>query len=368
MSQIKKIGVLESLRGICALVVAVYHFNVGSHFNNSFTNHGYLCVDFFFVLSGFVIALNYQCRMTSVASLFQFQKKRLIRLYPLHIITLFFFVAIEMSKWVAERLWGVVVNNPTFSMNNGLAFLKNLFLFQNVFDSHLTWNYPSWSISAEFYTYFLFGGIALLCKKRHVALLLTAFGVICLSGWWLYINGGIPTMIVRCLYSFFFGVIGFNGYDIIIRKKITLNTYWVLFFLFLSSLFIAFGNFYPMIFGAVIFVTTVVACSLLEKKTWLYSLLNNRFLIYLGTISYGVYMIHVCVWWCAWQIAKFGGMYTFYVDKNGASKAIFFSAAMADCMTLGGLIITVGLAHFSYQYIEKNASDRISGLWRYIRS
>ena len=88
----EKILYLESLRGIAAVMVAVSHFRIDSFiYQNQFIGNSYLWVDFFFVLSGFVIALNYQYKIKNFQSLFAFQAKRFIRLYPLHLILLFMF-------------------------------------------------------------------------------------------------------------------------------------------------------------------------------------------------------------------------------------------------------------------------------------
>ena len=66
---------LESLRGIAAISVALYHFNTGSHFNNAFVSNAWLMVDFFFVLSGFVIALNYIDNIKSAKNYLRFKRR-----------------------------------------------------------------------------------------------------------------------------------------------------------------------------------------------------------------------------------------------------------------------------------------------------
>ena len=76
--------VLDGLRGIAALVVVIFHFMeiAISDYNNNFIAHGYLAVDFFFCLSGFVIAYAYDSRI-KILGLKSFIKLRLMRLYPL---------------------------------------------------------------------------------------------------------------------------------------------------------------------------------------------------------------------------------------------------------------------------------------------
>ena len=68
---------LESLRGLAAFGVVLYHFQTSSPLsNNLFVRNSLHMVDFFFVLSGYVIALNYQHRLSSLAEIVTFQRRR----------------------------------------------------------------------------------------------------------------------------------------------------------------------------------------------------------------------------------------------------------------------------------------------------
>ena len=78
--QKNKIFYLESLRGLAAISVAIFHFDNGSFLNNSFTKNGWLMVDFFFILSGTVISLNYQEKIQTFSDILKFQFKRFLRL------------------------------------------------------------------------------------------------------------------------------------------------------------------------------------------------------------------------------------------------------------------------------------------------
>ena len=78
--------ILDGLRGVAALMVVVFHLSEAFSYDPVFKhlNHGYLCVDFFFVLSGFVIGYAYEERMRSgVMNRWDFLKTRLIRLQPM---------------------------------------------------------------------------------------------------------------------------------------------------------------------------------------------------------------------------------------------------------------------------------------------
>ena len=79
--------ILDGLRGLAAIVVVIFHFMeiIITDFSKNFIAHGYLAVDFFFCLSGFVIAYAYDTRIAGMG-LKTFIKLRLIRLQPLVII------------------------------------------------------------------------------------------------------------------------------------------------------------------------------------------------------------------------------------------------------------------------------------------
>lgn len=82
---------LDGLRGVAALLVVFYHIFEGFSFAGGGTlitviNHGYLAVDFFFILSGFVIGYAYDDRWKKNMTLKGFFKRRLIRLHPMIIM------------------------------------------------------------------------------------------------------------------------------------------------------------------------------------------------------------------------------------------------------------------------------------------
>ena len=83
--------ILDGLRGVAALMVVIFHINepmAPSAAEFPFVNHGYLAVDFFFVLSGFVIGYAYDDRWNKM-SVGDFFKRRLIRLHPMVIMGTF---------------------------------------------------------------------------------------------------------------------------------------------------------------------------------------------------------------------------------------------------------------------------------------
>ena len=108
--------ILDGLRGVAAMIVVAYHlfetYSVGPLHQQ--LNHGYLAVDFFFVLSGFVIGYAYDDRWTKM-SLWNFFKRRLVRLHPMVIMgtllgaSLFYFGACATFPNIMETAWWKVL-------------------------------------------------------------------------------------------------------------------------------------------------------------------------------------------------------------------------------------------------------------------
>ncbi|HTE94138.1 MAG TPA: acyltransferase, partial [Bradyrhizobium sp.] len=208
--------VLDSWRGIAACLVALFHLEAYSHvYDVPFLRNSWLFVDFFFVLSGFVIAANYQQRLLEGFGAGRFLLLRLGRLYPLHFAMLMLFVGFELLKVLKRVLIPTLLSvNPVapFSAPQEApnTILANLLLIQSLhLYDYLTWNVPSWSISTEFYTYVVFAACLIgLRKHAWIALVLAMTG-----GPVLIANLSEPNMnthyewgIIRCIYGFAAGV------------------------------------------------------------------------------------------------------------------------------------------------------------------
>ena len=83
---------LETFRGIFALVIVLHHLKIETFVQRSnFIINGGLVVDFFFVLSGFFISLNYLDKINSITDLFNFQKKIFKTLSFTHLNSIYFY-------------------------------------------------------------------------------------------------------------------------------------------------------------------------------------------------------------------------------------------------------------------------------------
>lgn len=161
---------LDAFRGVAALGVAVHHwahYTIGA--DAALLGDLYLFIDFFFVLSGFIIAAMYRDQITDGASTLRFLLFRIARLYPVHAFMLAAFLAVAtISAALGGARWGAEMSAESFA--------ANLLLIQSFgqFDGP-TWNQPAWTIAVEFQLCILF---ALLCLAGIVQ---SALGRICLG-------------------------------------------------------------------------------------------------------------------------------------------------------------------------------------------
>jgi peptidoglycan/LPS O-acetylase OafA/YrhL len=108
--------ILDGLRGVAAIMVVAFHL-FEAHAASRFAqviNHGYLAVDFFFLLSGFVVAYAYDERWRNMSTM-AFFKRRLIRLHPMILVAMligalmFYFQKSELFPKIAETpMWLVL--------------------------------------------------------------------------------------------------------------------------------------------------------------------------------------------------------------------------------------------------------------------
>lgn len=141
---------------------------------------GYLGVDFFFILSGFILAHVYGERFERGEGRYgRYLRNRLARFYPLHIATLL--PAVPMI-WIHYGYGRDGVFDATVSSLFGNLFMVHAW---GIFD-RLSWNFVSWSISAEWFAYLLFP-VLLACtrfaKGRPFFALGAAFALLALFGW-----------------------------------------------------------------------------------------------------------------------------------------------------------------------------------------
>lgn len=155
---------LDGYRFIAASLIVLFHFNsdfeLGLERSTPIVNSLSVMVDFFFVLSGFVIAASYGGAMKSLADYTLFLRRRLARIGPLHLAVLALFVL----PAVALAFGLVRAQHPdAFSLGALPAHVLLLQAWGAV--NHEAFNGPSWSISAEWLAYLLFPALLMLSRR-----------------------------------------------------------------------------------------------------------------------------------------------------------------------------------------------------------
>jgi len=202
---------LTSVRGIAAWLVVLYHIRLSMAFAPRWLiagfAKGYLAVDFFFLLSGFVIWLTYgeRLRREGFAGAPAFLKRRVARVWPLHLVMLTGAAALALLLLVTGHAAPRVF--PFEQLPLDLLMIQNWGL-----TDHLAWNVPAWSISVEFAAYLLFPLLALAIDWRRLptALILAALALLFVLLHGVMSWAGAATMgqliarlgLVRCLVEF----------------------------------------------------------------------------------------------------------------------------------------------------------------------
>jgi len=147
MSAAQRYATLDGLRGVAAVVVLCYHTRVfpGSA---AIAPHGYLAVDFFFMLSGFVIASAYQEKLEAGFTVAEFVAQRVTRLYPVALAG----VLLGALGLVSQYLIGPADSEPAQWI--ALAILLNVLILPVVSQTHFggelfPTNGPVWSLFSE---------------------------------------------------------------------------------------------------------------------------------------------------------------------------------------------------------------------------
>ncbi|MFV0539791.1 MAG: acyltransferase family protein [Aestuariibaculum sp.] len=297
--------VLDGLRGVAALAVVLFHYMEWIHtdFSKNFIGHGFLAVDFFFCLSGFVMAYAYDNRLLKMG-IRSFFTSRLIRLHPLVIAgTVLGMIGLLTDPFANHA--------ETYSVAAlAFIFICSIFLVPlpimeergfNLFGL----NAPGWSLFWEYIANILYALILVRLSRKMLWFLLipAAVGIVWISyragnllGGWngeTFVDGGI-----RMAYSFLAGLLIFRS-GWIIKNKLG----FIILAILLAGVFVMpwFSQNWLTESIVVLFcfplLVTLGAGSNVSGSI-------QKICTFLGNISYPLYMTHyVGIWW-------FGHYYT----------------------------------------------------------
>lgn len=336
----ERFTVLDSWRGIAASMVALFHLRAYSHVADlGLVQNAYLFVDFFFVLSGFIIAATYEQRLASGFSVWRFMLLRFGRVYPLHFAMVLAFVLLGNSALSAPGGWD--------------AMLVHLLLLHGlgVIDVGAWGNVPSWSISTEFFAYAAFAiAVTTLGRNTRWALIavLLAFPVL------LYFTKGNITangyQVIRGLYGFAAGAIAWHLFRYL-RERAPAGTRAEAAAIAALAYFVSTAGEGPWSIAAP-FVFAAVVLVFASQAGAASRLLARKPFVFLGTVSYSIYMVHFFIAHRALDavtLAKSLGMSA--ADSLGRDKWT------GDLAILLYLIFVIAASAITYRFVEVPARD-----------
>lgn len=352
----------EGLRGVAALLIALFHIPGHGGFATGLANfapigNAWIAVDLFFALSGFVLFWNYGHRIGNREDADRFMWRRLGRLYPLHLLSLAFFIVVwfglQSMKWLASASGIELGGAPAFSGPevNGLDFVLNLVLLQGVGIQGFSdaFNYPAWSVSVEMWMYLVFVTVIGMCTTQVMrARVFGLIAIVCLA-WYLAQASAVPDFaqffigernLFRGLLSFSVGawVAWYRLRQVqspsnLSALQLGVILASVLYLITLDNLGVGLLT-GPVLFAVLIYLLSFdqgLACRVLVTRP----------LLWLGKHSYSIYMLHATL------LMAFGAV------------ARPLPSAIEPLFVLIYLVMLLLLARWSYRVIEAPWRTRV---------
>ncbi len=369
-----RLSKLDGLRGLFSFLIVFFHYpgNFRPVWMESFMiRNSYVFVDFFFILSGFVISLNY-ISLNSKADITQYLKKRFVRIYPLLLYSVLLLFIVKVFFNFLSRKVGLEYFPQFFSNSRGYEFNEDfiipliktldslmltnstpLFFYND--PTQLGMNYPSWSISSEMISYLYFIVLIILVSKYKTQI----FPITVLLGGFLFMmnygdffNGG-HFGFIRGIIGFTLGYFVYKVYSFKRVKHINNSAELLIVPLVIWSVYMipesGMGSFsIDYVWKVVLLLFAFGGTLLLLTKTdgFLSKILEHSFLQYLGKISYSVYLNHSLVFFLmgkSLKIIKYGES---EIEKN--LMAILIST------------ILILYSFLTYKLVEKRVGNLLS--------
>lgn len=301
---------LDGLRGVCALTVVFFHCDDLIH-KGPFLQHGYLAVDVFFILSGFVIALTYEDRLKAGGGERNFLTKRAQKLFP----TYWLGASLNICILLYLAATGVLAREDTWWMVWLFIPLTTLMLIPDYVTTdgvlYPAMNSVAWSLFVEWLAYLGYAFSA--CRWRTSMLVLVAA-----CGWTLMTLAGYHTNIgwcvganrqtlltlgvLRCVSGFAAGVVIYRIHEHPFFKHLPVVSTEILLALWLAVSVVPYDPPTPT-FDA---VTVIAFCPILVCLLIRSEHKAPRFCGKLGAISYPLYVVHPGILLAAASAPVFG--------------------------------------------------------------
>ena len=359
----QKFKVLDSFRGLCAISVMLYHMRfVGSITEFSFFRNSAIFVDFFFILSGFVLTHSYGFR--DELNFKKFFKARFFRIFPLHAFMLFVFILLEISRLIAYSYFNFQFNNIPFTGKKSiLEIIPNLLLIHSWSSATeiYSFNDQSWSISIEFYTYMLFFITLNFVRSKFF---IWSFIALTMSYFLISQSELFQITVLRGVSCFFIGTIGYTLYVKIKHINISFIIGTIIEFIVLGLVFYAVSYIvYEKIVLIGLFFFAILIFSF--ESGLISKILIKDLFQYVGKLSYSIYMIHGAIWFCLISLSMIiqkitGENMSFMID--GKRILTFGSVTLNNICIMVIIFFVLWLSKFTYRHVEmygKKISEKV---------
>lgn len=356
-SGIRHINTLTAMRGVAAVLVVVFHYSGGFLPNltpndyTAFLSKSYLWVDFFFLLSGFVMAYVYEEEFRdrfSGTAVRKFIFARFSRIYPLHLVILLAFLLLEIVKLALVAFDIGEATFPVFQGSRSVESLaSNVFLLQTTgLHDGLTWNGPAWSIGAEWFAYLAFPilmmGMMNCGHLLSVVLMAGAtFGLAVISGMGQNLDVTYDFGILRCGFGFMIGMLlhRFAG----LARRVNLGRDIICMALLAATVTLMHLGVRDIAIPP-LFALVILSLALNDGRVA--SAMSHPWLLWLGAISYSVYLSHM--WFLSLINVTSAAML-------GKTIGRFLDTGSSLLVLAGLLAVVLALSTWLYENVEIRA-------------
>ncbi|UTM59360.1 acyltransferase [Photobacterium sp. CCB-ST2H9] len=318
-----QLPILTPIRGIAALIVAFFHARLilfpqwkeAIAGVTQFLENGYLWVDIFFMLSGFVMMHVYLPAFANGSNLPRWRAflwLRFSRIYPLFFITFAVLFLWEYYKSQHQigfyggalfEAWGAS-GTPPFAgpFNRTEAILPNLLLLNGIGSQPLSWNIAGWSLSIEWLCYLVFPLLVLAMRPSARRSAWVPFAVFMTVGTLVYLKGNLD--ITATYQAFLRGLCGFSFGMWLCRIQVSVRAkHWmnqdvllvVLIAALMTVLHFSTTDSTTMITYVLFALLVLAGAHQVQRSSVMQSVLDNRITQYLGDISYSIYLWHTVI-------------------------------------------------------------------------
>jgi peptidoglycan/LPS O-acetylase OafA/YrhL len=339
---------LTSLRLFFALAVFFSHLAFlkddlkYSDIYDAIFSEGFLGVSFFFILSGFILALNYEAKFVERRVTYkEYIWGRIARIYPMQLLTMLFALPLAYQVFYKYILFHITLTQ---------SFIPEK-------DIYFSLNSPSWSISDEMFFYCLLPFLIFLFKNKQLVYVVIAVGIVLILSlnlwlpssskhYWLYVSP-----LIR-LVDFFIGIGLYKLYKYLKSIKITLinQGFYEIASIMIFFIFFAFKDTVDISYRYSIYYFVPMCLIILsfalsndsDKQGLLSKILSNKLLVKGGEISFSFYLWHLLVTQYFQIVSK----------KMGLNTSV-------EIQVMAIFIITIVMSYLSFEFIEKHFNVKI---------